>query len=64
MKALLRQYRPEEFRDLIALNALFRPGPLKSRMDREFRRPASTIPSRSNYDVPELWSPSSRRRTA
>jgi DNA polymerase-3 subunit alpha len=36
MKELLRNFRPECFRDLIALNALYRPGPLKSGMTNEF----------------------------
>ena len=36
MKDLLRSFKPEVFRDLIALNALYRPGPLKSGMTDEF----------------------------
>ena len=36
MKDLLRNFKPEVFRDLIALNALYRPGPLKSGMTDEF----------------------------
>jgi len=53
MKDLLRRFRPEEFRDLIALNALYRPGPLKSGMTDEFihRR---NHPERIAYELPEL----------
>jgi DNA polymerase-3 subunit alpha len=53
MKDLLRRFRPEEFRDLIALNALYRPGPLKSGMTDEFihRR---NHPDRIAYELPEL----------
>jgi DNA polymerase-3 subunit alpha len=53
MKDLLRRFRPEEFRDLIALNALYRPGPLKSGMTDEFihRR---NHPERIAYEVAEL----------
>jgi DNA polymerase-3 subunit alpha len=53
MKDLLRRFRPEEFRDLIALNALYRPGPLKSGMTDEFihRR---NHPERVAYEPPEL----------
>ncbi|UCF81922.1 MAG: DNA polymerase III subunit alpha [Desulfobacteraceae bacterium] len=36
MKALLRRLRPEVFEDLIALVALYRPGPLGSNMVNEF----------------------------
>jgi DNA polymerase-3 subunit alpha len=53
MKDLLRRFRPEEFRDLIALNALYRPGPLKSGMTDEFihRR---NHPERIAYELTEL----------
>ncbi|MBP1660210.1 MAG: dnaE [Candidatus Aminicenantes bacterium] len=53
MKDLLRRFRPEEFRDLVALNALYRPGPLKSGMTDEFihRR---NHPERIAYELPEL----------
>jgi len=53
MKDLLRRFRPGEFRDLIALNALYRPGPLKSGMTDEFihRR---NHPERVAYELPEL----------
>ncbi|HSA94966.1 MAG TPA: DNA polymerase III subunit alpha, partial [Acidobacteriota bacterium] len=53
MKDLLRRFRPEEFRDLIALNALYRPGPLKSGMtDESIHR--RNHPERIAYEVPEL----------
>ena len=53
MKDLLRRFRPTEFRDLIALNALYRPGPLKSGMtDESIHR--RHHPERIAYEVPEL----------
>ncbi len=53
MKDLLRNFKPEQFRDLIALNALYRPGPLKSGMTDEFihRR---NHPERIAYELPQL----------
>ncbi len=53
MKNLLRRYRPEEFRDLIALNALFRPGPLKSGMTDKFVA-RKHDPTQIVYDIPSL----------
>ena len=53
MKALLRDYKPDQFRDLIALNALFRPGPLSSKMDQDFID-RKYHPEKIVYDVPEL----------
>jgi len=53
MKAMLRDYKPDEFRDLIALNALYRPGPLKSGMATDFVR-RKYHPEEIVYDVPEL----------
>jgi DNA polymerase-3 subunit alpha len=53
MKDLLRRFRPEEFRDLIALNALYRPGPLKSGMTDEFIH-RKNHPERITYEFPEL----------
>ncbi len=38
VRELLRQYRPETLDDLAAMTALFRPGPLKSGMARDFVR--------------------------
>ncbi len=53
MKDLLRRFRPTEFRDLIALNALYRPGPLKSGMtDESIHR--RNHPERVAYELPEL----------
>jgi DNA polymerase-3 subunit alpha len=53
MKDLLRRFRPTEFRDLIALNALYRPGPLKSGMtDESIHR--RNHPERIAYELPEL----------
>lgn len=55
MKDLLRSFQPESFRDLIALNALYRPGPLKSGMTEEFVR-RKKEPERIAYEFPELES--------
>ncbi len=38
MKDILRKLKPDRFEDLIALNALYRPGPIKSGMIDEFIR--------------------------
>ncbi len=53
MKDLLRNYKPESIRDLIALNALYRPGPLQSGMTDEFVK-RKNHPERISYDFPEL----------
>jgi len=53
MKELLRSFKPETFRDLIALNALYRPGPLKSGMTEEFVR-RKREPQRIVQEIPEL----------
>jgi len=53
MKDLLRNFKPEEFRDLIALNALYRPGPLQSGMTDEFIK-CKNHPDRIKYEFPEL----------
>jgi DNA polymerase-3 subunit alpha len=53
MKDLLRNFKPESFRDLIALNALYRPGPLKSGMTDEFIK-RKKHPDRIDYECPEL----------
>jgi DNA polymerase III subunit alpha len=53
MKDLLRRYRPENFRDLIALNALYRPGPLQSGMTEDFIK-NKNYPDNVEYDIPEL----------
>jgi DNA polymerase-3 subunit alpha len=53
MKDLLRNYKPESLRDLIALNALYRPGPLQSGMTDEFVK-RKNHPDRIEYEVPEL----------
>ncbi len=53
MKDLLRNFKPEAFRDLIALNALYRPGPLKSGMTDEFIH-RKNHPDRITYEFPEL----------
>jgi len=53
MKDLLRNFKPENFRDLIALNALYRPGPLQSGMTDEFIK-RKKHPDRIEYECPEL----------
>ena len=53
MKDLLRNFKPESFPDLIALNALYRPGPLKSGMTDEFIK-CKNHPERISYELPEL----------
>ena len=53
MKDLLRNFKPTEFRDLVALNALYRPGPLKSGMTDEYIH-RKNHPERVTYDFPEL----------
>jgi len=53
MKDLLRNFKPESFRDLIAMNALYRPGPLKSGMTDEFVK-RKNHPDRITYEFPEL----------
>jgi DNA polymerase-3 subunit alpha len=53
MKELLRSFKPESFRDLIALNALYRPGPLNSGMTAEFIK-RKNHPDRVGYELPEL----------
>jgi len=53
MKDLLRNFRPERFQDLIALNALYRPGPLKSGMTDDFIK-CKNHPERIRYEFPEL----------
>src|SRR4029453_5426516 len=53
MRELLRKAKPERLDDLIALNALYRPGPLKSGMVDDFiaRKQGRT---EGKYELPEL----------
>ena len=53
MRELLRKARPERLDDLIALNALYRPGPLKSGMVDDFiaRKQGKTA---IKYELPQL----------
>ncbi len=53
MKELLLSYKPDEFRDLIALNALYRPGPLKSGYTAEFVK-RKHHPEEATVDFPEI----------
>jgi DNA polymerase III subunit alpha len=62
MKELIKRLQPDIFEDIIALVALFRPGPLQSGMvddfiNRKHGRAGSSIPTR-------IWSPSSSPPTA
>ncbi len=53
MRDLLRKMKPNSFEDVIALLALFRPGPLNSGMvDDYIKRKHGTIPEK--YDLPQL----------
>jgi DNA polymerase-3 subunit alpha len=53
MQDILRKMKPETFEDLIALNALYRPGPIQSKMIDEFvLRRHGKIPV--EYDDPRL----------
>ncbi|HNX81582.1 MAG TPA: DNA polymerase III subunit alpha [Candidatus Omnitrophota bacterium] len=53
MRDLLRKLEPERFEDIIALIALYRPGPLNSGMVDDFiKRKHGTVPIR--YDHPKL----------
>ena len=53
MRELLRKAKPERLDDLIALNALYRPGPLKSGMVDDFiaRKQGKT---EVKYELPQL----------
>ncbi|MGO9240494.1 MAG: DNA polymerase III subunit alpha [Bryobacteraceae bacterium] len=53
MKDVLRRYQPERIEDLIALNALYRPGPIKGGVVNDFidRKHGRRQPT---YDLPEL----------
>ena len=53
MREILRKAKPQRFDDLIALNALYRPGPLR-RHGRRLHRRASRARPRSTYEVPQL----------
>lgn len=51
MRDLLRRFKPQRFEDLIALNALFRPGPMQMLDDFIERRHAR---KEIHYELPEL----------
>ncbi len=53
MKELLRKFKPKSLNDLIALNALYRPGPLKSDMVNDFIKRRHQ-PEEIKYKIPEL----------
>ena len=53
MKDLLRRFKPEVFRDLIALNALYRPGPLGGGVTDDFIK-RKNHPELVTYDFPEV----------
>jgi DNA polymerase-3 subunit alpha len=56
MRDLLRRFKPERFEDLIALNALYRPGPIKSGMVEEFigRKHGRITTSYEHPDLEEI----------
>ena len=53
MKDILRRFKPERLEDLTALNALYRPGPLKGGMVDDFVK-RKHGEKRVTYDLPEL----------
>ncbi len=53
MRDLVQRMQPDCFDDLVALVALYRPGPLNSKMDEEYIR-CKRDPSRINYLHPDL----------
>ena len=53
MRNLLMRIKPETFEDLIAILALYRPGPLESGMVDDFIK-RKRDPSQVNYDPPQL----------
>ncbi len=53
MRALVQRMRPDCFDDLVALVALYRPGPLKSKMDEEYIR-CKRQPEQVRYLHPDL----------
>jgi len=53
MKDLLRRFKPDVFRDLIALNALYRPGPLSGGVTDDFIK-RKNHPEQVTYEFPEL----------
>jgi DNA polymerase-3 subunit alpha len=53
MRDILRRFKPERLSDLTALNALYRPGPIRSGMIDDFiKRKHGQVPVR--FEVPEL----------
>jgi DNA polymerase-3 subunit alpha len=53
MRQILRQYQPRRFEDLTALNALYRPGPIKGGMIEEFIA-RKNGQKKFNYQLPAL----------
>ena len=54
MRDILRKAKPQRLDDLIALNALYRPGPAAQRHGRRLHRAQARRKSRSSYELPEL----------
>ena len=53
MRDILRRFKPEKLNDLTALNALYRPGPIRSGMIDDFiKRKLGKVPVR--YELPDL----------
>ena len=65
MKDLIRRLQPDHFEDIVALVALFRPGPLQSGMVEDFiERKHSPAGAPIDYLLPALKGQCSRRPTA
>ena len=54
MRELLRKAKPQRLDDLIALNALYRPGPLKCGHGRRLHRAQGRASSEVKYELPQL----------
>jgi DNA polymerase-3 subunit alpha len=54
MRDLLKRRKPDTFEDIIALAALFRPGPLGSGMVEQFMRPQAR-PRGGSLPAPARW---------
>ena len=57
MRALLRSMRPDNFEDISAVGALYRPGPMGAELAQQVRPTARTAASRSTPIHPELAEP-------
>ncbi|MCX5750011.1 MAG: DNA polymerase III subunit alpha [Candidatus Saganbacteria bacterium] len=53
MRALIKELKPDRFEDIIALNALYRPGPLESGMAKDFTDRKKGL-TKTKYELAEL----------